>query len=64
MKVMLPSHSCDVNRRFTDGIEINLETLNNNTLEFLEFQCKNILTTRKIINPPEGTTVLERKEDD
>ena len=64
MRVMLPSHSCDVNRRFTDGIEVNLETLNSNTLEFLEMQCKNILTARKITNPPEGTVVLERINDE
>jgi len=64
MRVMLPDHSCDIERRFSDGIELNMETLNSNMLEFLEMQCKNILTARKILNPPEGTTVLERKEDD
>ena len=64
MRIMLPDDSCDVERRFTDGIELNLETLNSNTLEFIEMQCKNILTARKIINPPEGTVVLERKTDE
>jgi len=45
-------------------VSVDFEALDDNTLEFIEMQCKNILTARKITNPPEGTVVLERKTDE
>jgi len=44
-------------------VSVDFDALNNNTLEFIKLQCENILTSRKIMNPPEGTTVLQRKDD-
>ena len=61
MIVQLPNES--LNKGEYGIVELNLEFLNNNTLEFIELQCKNIITNRRIMNPPEGTTVLKRKDE-
>lgn len=45
-------------------VSVDFESLNNNTLEFIQLQCRNILTKRKLNDPPKGTTVLERKTDE
>ena len=62
MIIQLPRDS--INKCKYEVFKLDLETLNNNTLEYLELQCKNILTSRKIVNPPEGTCVLEEIMDD